>query len=252
MLSKERMLRIMNILNSHSFVTIQELIQQLGVSKSTINRDLIELERQGLVKRERGGAMKVEMKETLNNLKEIPVREKEYVHREEKRRICKRAAERIQNGDCIYVDSGTTPSYLLEYLHHKDIKLVTPSTYIVRKLPMDFRGEIYLVGGEFNIGYDMSAGYHTLEMIRKFHFDKAFFSASGIDLTNGEVMSVDFSIGAVKEEVLRRSRECYLLADKSKLSIQALATWANLEQFDLVFTDEEVEGNLPDNFIVCK
>ena len=57
MLSKERMLRIMNILNSHSFVTIQELIQQLGVSKSTINRDLIELERQGLVKRERGGAM---------------------------------------------------------------------------------------------------------------------------------------------------------------------------------------------------
>lgn len=121
MLSKERMLRIMNILNSHSFVTIQELIQQLGVSKSTINRDLIELERQGLVKRERGGAMKVEMKETLNNLKEIPVREKEYVHREEKRRICKRAAERIQNGDCIYVDSGTTPSYLLEYLHHKDI-----------------------------------------------------------------------------------------------------------------------------------
>lgn len=175
MLSKERMLRIMNILNSHSFVTIQELIQQLGVSKSTINRDLIELERQGLVKRERGGAMKVEMKETLNNLKEIPVREKEYVHREEKRRICKRAAERIQNGDCIYVDSGTTPSYLLEYLHHKDIKLVTPSTYIVRKLPMDFRGEIYLVGGEFNIGYDMSTGYHTLEMIRKFHFDKAFF-----------------------------------------------------------------------------
>lgn len=56
----------------------------------------------------------------------------------------------------------------------------------------------------------------------------------------------------MKEEVLRRSRECYLLTDKSKLSIQALATWANLEQFDLVFTDEEVEGNLPDNFIVCK
>ena len=76
MLSKERKFRIMNILNEKSFVTIVELMEDLNVSKSTVTRDLIELEKDGIIQRERGGAIKVEMSETLNNFKDIPVSEK--------------------------------------------------------------------------------------------------------------------------------------------------------------------------------
>ena len=55
MLSKERLFRIMEVIEEQSFVTISELMEFLNASKSTITRDLMELERQGLIQRERGG-----------------------------------------------------------------------------------------------------------------------------------------------------------------------------------------------------
>ena len=253
MLSKERMFRIMNLLNNQSFVTITELMEQLNVSKSTITRDLIEMEKQGYVKRERGGAIKVEMSETLNNLKDIPVREKEMIHSESKKVICEEAVKNVQDGDCVYIDSGTTPTYMIQFLGNKNVKIVTPSTYVIRKLPLDFRGEVYLVGGSFNVGYDMSLGYHTLDMIRKFHFDHAFFSASGVNLKSGEVLSVDFEIGNVKEEVLKRSDHNFLLIDDSKLSVRAIATWASLDVFEKVYMNKpEHKIKLPKNFVICE
>lgn len=254
MLSKERKFRIMNIFNEKSFVTIAELMEDLNVSKSTVTRDLIELEKDGIIQRERGGAIKVEMSETLNNFKDIPVREKEMIHSDSKRLICENAANNIMDGDCVYIDSGTTPSYLIQFLGNKNIKVVTPSTYVIRKLPLDFRGEVYLVGGQFNVGYDMSIGYHTLDMIKKFHFNKAFFSASGVNLENGEVVSVDFEIGSVKEEVLKRSDHKYLLIDDSKLSIRAIATWADIFDFEKVYMNEPENKKikLPKHFYICK
>lgn len=253
MLLKERVYRILNVLNDKSFVTISELMEELNVSKSTITRDLIEMEKQGYIKRERGGAIKVEMSETLNNFKDIPVREKEMIHSDNKRLICEKASSLIQDGDCVYIDSGTTPSYLIQFLGNKNIKVVTPSTYVIRKLPLDFRGEVYLVGGNFNVGYDMSLGYHTLDMIKKFHFDKAFFSASGINISSDEVLSVDFEIGSVKEEVMQRSDHKYLLIDDSKLNIRAIATWAKVSDFEYVYMNKpEGKTKLPKNFYICK
>ena len=56
MLSKERMYRILNLLKEQTFVTVKQLMDEFDVSRSSIMRDLIELENLGLIKRERGGA----------------------------------------------------------------------------------------------------------------------------------------------------------------------------------------------------
>ena len=67
MLSKERLFRIMEVIEEQSFVTISELMEFLNASKSTITRDLMELERQGLIQRERGGAIRKELPQTLSS-----------------------------------------------------------------------------------------------------------------------------------------------------------------------------------------
>ena len=104
----------------------------------------------------------------------------------------------------MYVDSGTTPSYLIPYIAGKNIKLVTSSIYALRKLPASFPGELFLIGGKYDMRYDMSVGYLTTEHIRKFHFDHAFFSASGVELHSQEVLAIDFTISEVKSTVLQR------------------------------------------------
>lgn len=157
--------------------------------------------------------------------------DKEHIHSAQKDMICAQAAAIVKDGDCVYVDSGTTPSYLIPYIAGKNIKLVTSSIYALRKLPASFPGELFLIGGKYDMRYDMSVGYLTTEHIRKFHFDHAFFSASGVELDSQEVLAIDFTISEVKSTVLQRSRSSHLLIDDSKLSIRALCTWAVLSDF---------------------
>ena len=237
MLTKERFFRILELLDHKSFITIQELMEVLNASKSTVNRDLIELEKQGLIHRE------------------LPVMDKEHIHSAEKDMICAQAAAIVKDGDCVYVDSGTTPSYLIPYIAGKNIKLVTSSIYALRKLPASFPGELFLIGGKYDMRYDMSVGYLTTEHIRKFHFDHAFFSASGVELDSQEVLAIDFTISEVKSTVLQRSRSSHLLIDDSKLSIRALCTWAVLSDFQDVYInafEAMREMELPQHFIICK
>lgn len=243
----------MQLVKISSFITIPELMESLNVSKSTITRDLIELENQGLIKRERGGAMAVEIEDSLSTYNEVPILNKEHLKEEEKRKICSLAAKNIKDGDCIYIDSGTTPSYLLPYIVDKQIQIVTTSTYLIRKIPATFKGEIFLLGGNFIVKHDMSIGPMAINMIQQFNFDKAFMSTNGINLKNQEVYIFDFQVGSLKAEILKRSRQNYLLIDASKIYQKAICTWAKLDQFNTIYIDDFLDTmDPPDNFVICQ
>ena len=253
MLSKERLFRIMELIEEQSFVTISELMTILKASKSTVTRDLLQLESQGLIQRERGGAIKKELPQTLSSSTDLPVINKENINLDKKNVIGKAASELVKNGQCIYIDSGTTPVAMLPYLKDKNIKLVTSSNYLIRKLPKHFKGELFLIGGHYLPDFDMSVGHVAIEEIQRFHFDQAFFSASGVDLESEEVMSVDFEIGGIKSSVLQRCHKSHLLIDDSKFAVEALATWAKLDDFDTIFVNEtKTDLNLPKQFHICK
>lgn len=254
MLTKERQYRIIAMINEKSFVTVKELMAYFGVSRSSIMRDLIELENQNLIKRERGGASAVDIDmPTVTSFNEKSVESKEALNKEEKIAVCREAAKHISDGDCIFIDSGTTPVYLLDYISDKNIKIVTPSTYLVSKISEDFKGEVYLLGGEFRKKYDMSYGPLTLEMIKFFNFTHAFFSANGVNIKNGEVYIFDMNIGAIKRAVMERTKENYLLVDSSKLEIKALYTWAYSDEFNNVYVNEpNYNCEFPQNYCICR
>ncbi|MBP3852311.1 MAG: DeoR/GlpR transcriptional regulator [Erysipelotrichaceae bacterium] len=253
MLSKERSIRIMELLHQQSSVTIKDLMQMLQTSRSSVMRDLDELEKQGLIIRERGGASLKDLGKTLTSYHEIATVDKEFIHADEKRCICQKAAQSIQDGDCIYIDSGTTAAFLLEFIQNKQVTIVTPNTYFVQKLPNDFTGDIFLLGGQFKKAYDTSFGPLTMEMIARFHFDKAFLTANGLNTKNGEVYVFDISIGAMKKAVMERCSDCSLLMDASKFNQHALCCWAHADDFVHVYIDQwTLSTDLPDNFTVCQ
>ena len=254
MLSKERQVRIVNIVNEKTFVSINELIQEFGVSRSSIMRDLIELENQGLIIRERGGAMAKNISPiTLTSFNESSVLSKESINVNEKQLICKKAYEVIKDGDCIYIDSGTTPVYLLDYIVNKQVTIVTSSIYLIRRLPDAFKGNVYILGGEFIRKYDMNNGSITLDMINQFNFNHAFFSTNGVNIDNGEVYIFEFSIGALKQAVMKRCSHNHLLIDDTKFNIKALCTWAKTDEFNTVYVNKFPEDQeLPDNYIICE
>lgn len=52
---EERQIKIVNHLKSASFLRTTELVDLLNYSDATIKRDLVELEKKGLIRRTRGG-----------------------------------------------------------------------------------------------------------------------------------------------------------------------------------------------------
>lgn len=252
MVSAQRLMLIREMIEKNTFVSVKEIMERFEVSRSSAMRDLIELENQGIVIRERGGAVLKEKAATLSNANEAAVRTKENVQEKEKKIICERAAQIIHEGDCIYIDGGSTPLFLAEKIGSMNVTVITPNTFFLQKLPAAFPGTVYLLGGEFGMNRDMTYGPLTIEMLKQFNFDLAFLSANGIDLEQGEVSVYDFQIGNVKKEVLKRCRHNRLLIDSSKLGVKALCSWARIEDFQDIYMDSCPAELMSENIVICE
>ena len=90
---------------------IKDLAAELNISLSTVRRDVAALEQEGSVIVMRGGAVKYKAEDF-----DEPVVKKKLIHSEEKEIIARKAAALVEDGDCVYVDSGTTTVGMLKYL----------------------------------------------------------------------------------------------------------------------------------------
>lgn len=251
MLAKERLLFMMKKLQEFPSVSVNELSQELNISKSTVQRDLKILADQHKIVREHGGAVQKNFDETMSDLTEGSVLEKEGLHTEAKRVICEQAATEIKDGDLIFIDSGTTPIYLSPYILNKKIKIVTNSYFTVSRL-QGCLAQIYVLGGIYNAKYEMCSGTSTIEQLKQFRFDHAFIGANGVDLELGEVYSGEFDSGALKKAVMERSKYSYLLVDDSKYSLTGFCTYGYFDDFDRIYVNSFPENlEKPNNVIVC-
>ena len=113
MLTEERKLHILNKVNTEKSVTVQELTDELGVSESTIRRDITALSREGKLIKVFGGAVALDEPPSSEELSVIV---KESINKDEKLRIAKYAASLIMPGDYVFIDSGTTTEYMIDYI----------------------------------------------------------------------------------------------------------------------------------------
>ncbi len=127
---EERRSKIIEYLQEHSRASVQELSKIFQVSESTVRRDLQELEGDKLLKRTHGGAL------CLENVNFEPAfMEREDKFRREKENIARKAAEFIQEGDTLVIDSGTTTGYLAkEIKKFSHLKVVTNSIIVAQEL----------------------------------------------------------------------------------------------------------------------
>lgn len=237
MIAKQRQIEIIKLLNVQSSVSTQSLSERLGVSQSTIKRDLIELEKEGKLKREHGGAVNINALETLRANDETPILDKVLVRDKEKEAICFLASKLIKDGDLIFVDSGSTPLYLSKYISNKDITVVTNS--LLFSTSSHFKGNIILLGGNFDYKNMITTGGQTLNMLDTYRFDLCFLGANGIDINTGEAMVTRDSTALIKRKVLKRSHQKVLLVDHTKFDVQAPYTFSELGSFDVIYSNKK-------------
>lgn len=253
MLASERFSRIIEIVNNKEYVSTKELASMLNVTETTIRRDCEELERQALLIRVHGGAKSVTQKMILSNKDELTMKERNH-YSKEKDIICKKAAAFIRDGDCIFLDGGTSIVPMLNYIKGKKVKIVTHSQLIVNEFN-DSESELFVIGGKYIPEYNMSVGPITLAELERFNFDYVFISCAGVDLDRRLVYTAEMDTMAVKQKAMNLAVKKYLLADSSKLSIKGFCSFISSDDFDAIICNKVSSMNLeeiPNNYILVE
>ncbi len=247
MLASERMLYILEELKISESVKLKNICAALQTSESTIRRDLEELEKQNKLKRVHGGAIRVSLNSILNETKELSMHTKKDLHKEEKLKLCQMCASIVEDGDCIFVDGGTTFLQLMPLLEGKRIKVVTHSDFV----RSEAQGiEVIVIGGR-NLGiHKMNVGPMALEQLSKFSFDKAFIGCAGVTLNTNEAFTAEMDSAQIKKIAIQKSNQTYLLIDQSKLNRKGFYSFANVKQFtSILLTKNNEIKDVPSNFI---
>jgi DeoR family fructose operon transcriptional repressor len=198
-----------------------------GVSESTVRRDLLSLEKEGLIETLRGGAARL-----IDGSFDTPVSSRKVLHAKEKELIARTAAELVHDGDIIYLDVGSTTIRMVKYLQKKRISIVTTDACIVQEIAgTDLN--CMLVGGDIIKNTASLVGSLTDNTLRTLFFDKAFLGTYGFDLEAG-FSSPDYREANKKRIVKQNSKEVYVLADNSKEGKRSLAKAFDLTECTLI------------------
>ena len=207
MLTEERLQGIWRIVTEKGSASIQELMDALNISESTVRRDLAVLDEQGRIQKVRGGAMVVG---DAYSTKEDSVTQKKDKNLAEKREIAKYAASLIKEDDFVYLDAGTTTELMIDYLTTKQTVFVTNAVAHARKLSQ-------------------------AESLRKYNFTKGFWGANGVHRKNG-FTTPDLKEAKVKQTAMEHCAKRYILSDASKFSQISCVKFADFANACIITT----------------
>lgn len=227
MLTVERQQYIINKLNEVQAVTVQELVEELGHSESTIRRDLTQLEEQNQLVRVHGGA-----KRLRKTIAEDSMEEKAIKNSQEKKRIATVAADFIEDKEVIFLDAGTTTFEIIPFLEGKDITVVTNGVPHAMALS-EHRIPTILIGGRIKQNTRAIIGPIAEKQLEQFHFSKAFLGMNGVDLTYG-LTTTDVEEASIKNKAMSQANQSFVLADKSKLKEVSFVKVADIDDCILI------------------
>lgn len=233
MLSSERHQFILNLLKEKEHVKVQELVELTNTSESTLRRDLDQLEKQNFLKRVHGGASLLQKKRD-----EPSVVEKITQNLTQKASIAKYAAGLIMEGDCVYIDAGTTTYQMIKHMKQKEIVVVTNGIdHLEALLENDIR--TYFIGGFVKKNTKATVGSNAYESIKKYRFDKCFMGTNAIHF-DFELTTPDPEEAQMKETAIALSREAFVLADHTKFGEVSFSKFAKLEQTKIITNEEDI------------
>ncbi|MBT1165063.1 DeoR/GlpR family DNA-binding transcription regulator [Bifidobacterium felsineum] len=235
----ERKSIILETLQSNGSVTVADMARKLDVSVMTVRRDLLELERNSLVRRVHGGAV-------LGRGRgyEPPYAVRSGEAAEEKRRIGVLAASQIAEGDSVAIDIGSTSLEVAKALHDRhNLTIVTPSIRVARELEDEPDIRMILTGGIIRHGELSLIGDLAEQAFSVLRVDRLILGTGAVDVKFG-LSEYNWDDARVKRAMINSAKEIILVADSRKFQHVAFARIVGLEKITTVVTDQP----LPDEF----
>lgn len=228
MLLDQRRQEILNVVENAGFVALQQLTDRVGVSESTIRRDLEYLERIGQIRRTRGGAAYVG--ESLTTLDERAVRSLP-----QKLAVGRVAAGFVSPGETVLLDGGTTTLEVARHLAGKGLQVVTNSLPVATLLSNQPQIELITIGGYVYPKTGVALGPLAIAALAQIHVRRLFMSVGGI--TEKGLFNSNTLLAETERAMLGVAEEVIVVTDSSKLGHSALAHLCGLERVQRLVVD---------------
>jgi DeoR family fructose operon transcriptional repressor len=236
---EERKRFIVEKLKTSQQVEVIDIIDAFQVSAITARRDLIQLEKEGLLVRTHGGAIKSQL-QLQGKKKLFSYDEKAVLNKERKEYIASLAIDLIQEGDVIFIDSGSTLHYLTPHIKNfRHLTVITNSLPVASDLLGHSNIRINLVGGEIDHERKAVYGLVAEQTLEHYHANKAFIGADGVSLQRG-LTTYDEKEAGISRKIAASSEEVYLLCDSSKIERNSFVKFAPLSILKALITDNEL------------
>jgi DeoR family fructose operon transcriptional repressor len=229
----ERQIKIQDFIRTQEFVDAAALASRLKVSESSIRRDLIDLEGQGLVRRVRGGAVSLLVREESRSIGWAANRA-----REEKQRIGKAAAALLEDGQTVMMDGGSTTAEVARQMLGNSLQVITNSILIAQIFYDSKSVELTLTGGYLYPRLGVLLGPICEETLSRVAADVLVMGTGGI--TEAGLSNTNTLIVGSEHKMIEVSRRVIVVADNSKFGRQAMAHLTPLENVDVIVTDQEL------------
>lgn len=215
-----------------------DLARQLDVNVATVRRDLRLLAREQPVQIVHGGATLIE-RHLTGVLQEPDLSTKERENLEAKRKIARKAAQLIQNGETIALNAGSTVALILDYLPSslKQVTVVTLALNVAIRAADRPAVTLFLPGGYLRRSSGALTGPTAVQVLHEINVDRAFLGAVAVDLEAGWTHPSHVEVDT-NQLLIRAAKKRYLVADSSKLGKVAFAMVGPVTDFHAFVVDD--------------
>lgn len=237
MIVAHRRNKIKEILLEQHSVKVADLVDEFNVSEETIRRDLNEFVKEGLIKKNYGGAI---LTKELQRMADAvpPVQQRQFQFSDEKDIIGKKAAELIQDEQIVILDAGSTTWYVAKHMYFSNgLTVISNGLNIVEECSKNDSASIYLLGGKLKRNSMSLFGPQTEIELQKYNADFVFMGTSGISLRQGFTSS-DLYEAEIKRAMVSAGQQIIVLADHSKLQKPGLISFCDFEEVDVLITSD--------------
>jgi len=236
----ERQSQLARLIELEGRISIAKICERFGVSEATARRDLETLSARGVVQRVHGGAIAVHQAAP-----EEPILRRSHEQEAEKERIGRAAASLIQNGETVFLGSGTTVLQVAQNLINRNLTVITNSLPIINLMAGKENITLIALGGILRVSELSFIGYITEQALSEVRADKVVIGTRAISLENG-LTNDHLPETLTDRAILQIGCEIIVVADHTKFGNVSTAFLAPLTAIHILVTDTGIGADYLD------
>jgi DeoR/GlpR family transcriptional regulator of sugar metabolism len=231
--AEQRRANLLELIRTKRFASLTELVEQLGVSESTVRRDLEAIEERGEAKRIHGGVL------YAGNTPGLPHFDEQTPGTSaQKSAIARAALKLLDKKDSVFLDGGSTTYQVAQLLRGLRMHVVTNSLPVANLLAPHPESDLILIGGNVCAQTGVVRGPLANGLIQSLRVRKTILSVAGIcedGFFNNNLLVVE-----TEKAMMQIADEVIIVADSSKIGRRSLANLCQLNEVTYLVTDKGI------------